>query len=131
MKSNWKADLKKVEPAGSPPDADCFWTEFRQRAETCEQESPSRAHLRPQTLRGWAYAAALLAIAAWGALHFLPAPRAVAGSPLIAVKSLDIRTSYDSVCVIDDPDNRGTLLWISGLPEAKKDSSSPGDDHHA
>lgn len=94
--------------APDPPPADAFWPAFRGRARP-RAEPFGAVPPAPYLLR-WAAAAAVLLAAVGIGFYVLAPPSAAAGTGV--VRSLSVTGPYDSVLVVEDADQRGTIVWI-------------------
>lgn len=101
--------------AARPPEA--FWSDFRARARYVRQEAPGAERAGAAAwapARRWAAAGMACALLAAGAGWWGLSGRPGAGPML---QSLRVLTAYDSVFILKDDANEGTIVWVSGLSE--------------
>ncbi len=137
-----RRQVKRDFAAPSPPPADRFWGRFRERLQLTQRGpvGEGTASCRGGRLTSTALLRvrrALLPVLAAVVIALLlhsrrpstlettrgqPAARpGGAAVPLSSVEEIDVLMEYDSVIIVEDPQSRGTLVWITGA-----NSAAPG-----
>jgi len=114
--------LRQFKATPTPPPAAAFWSEFSAR-QTLHPQVPTRT--AAQIAVGW-YAHRWLWGAAAGLLicslavfslmpHTAVPPKTTTETVTGAVVSVDVKTNYTSVMIVQDKMNRGTVVCFAGL----------------
>jgi hypothetical protein len=126
-------ELGRAQPVPPARDGDVFWEEFRNRA---RQDVVMENRLAaPAPSAGWflrfATATILLVLGAslallWqGGWRPFPATAAAIHPAVCPVRSIHVAASHDSYLILEDPADRGTIVWLCGLPAPDETEKEP------
>ena len=119
-----RAGLREAFPSVVPPPAPAFWARFRAKAALAPlPAAPARRHSPWRPL--WASAVAgagalaLLALAPWMMREW----QTGAAGPLSGVEDLSVYGEYSSIFIIQDGENKGTIVWVAGWENPARQAS--------
>ena len=113
-----------LKQADSPPplrDKQEFWSDFRARAALVNREATaaiaerSRRRALVLTTVGATAVALVVLLAILPALDAPNGPAAADASRLSDVESVTVEVDYDTLMIVEDKENGGTLIWMDGL----------------
>ena len=108
--------LRKQAACPPPLDRGIFWDRFKARTEFVPQQT-GPAEKVGRSPWGFAAVAAAAAAAVIVAVAVIRGPAAASHPQLSKVSELDVYMDYSSVLIVEDRENRGTVIWLASAEE--------------
>jgi hypothetical protein len=109
--------IKKQQKDSGMLDKESFWNEFKEKAKGLKQDADVQEPMlyMPQ----WAKVAACFIIATCLFSSIFMYNRSDSGPEISGVEDYEIYIDHSAVLILQDEDEAGTILWVTGLNENK------------